>query len=163
MSPVPSEPKVKATVPVPLPIVVLPVPVVFKFNGVPTKDKVAAVEDIVPAPAKVIAVAECVIVSIEDTPVKAPPVVTFKPVDVKAKLPVALPIEIAVALVVPKFKPAAESMVKAPALVDQVEAAPEVRVKAAPVAVDMLKVPAPPPNVSFIVKLLLFKLIDYHP
>src|SRR3989338_2056023 len=48
-----------------------------------------------PAPAKVKAVAEVAMVSIEATPVKAPPVVTFNPpADVKANVPVALPITI---------------------------------------------------------------------
>lgn len=52
----------------------------------------APVELMVPAPAKVRAVALVAIVSIEATPVKAPPVVTFRPPDeVKANVPVALP------------------------------------------------------------------------
>ena len=44
----------------------------------------------------------------------------------------AFPIETEVAFVVPKFKAAAESTVKAPAVVDHVEAAPPVKVKAPP-------------------------------
>jgi hypothetical protein len=53
----------------------------------------APVEVIVPAPAKPKAVAEVEMVSIEATPVNAPPVVTFSPpLDVNWKVPVALPI-----------------------------------------------------------------------
>jgi hypothetical protein len=51
------------------------------------------VEEIVPAPAKVRAVAEVAIVSIDTTPVSAPPVVTFNPpLDARENVPVALPI-----------------------------------------------------------------------
>lgn len=50
------------------------------------------VEEIVPAPAKVKAVAEVAIVSIEATPVRAPPVVTFNPpLEASANVPVELP------------------------------------------------------------------------
>jgi len=118
--------------------------------------------EIVPTPGKVKPVAEVVIVSIEATPVKAPPIVTFKPpLDVKAKVLPALPMATAFVPAVPKFKPAGvvvpELIVKAPAVVDQVEAAPAVKVKAAPL-VDILK--TPPPVRSFIVKLLPAKLIE---
>lgn len=60
---------------------------------------------------------------------------------------------------VPQVAAAAEVIVKAPELVDQVEAAPAVKVKAAPL-VDIFKMPAPPPTKSFIVKLLLAKLME---
>jgi len=48
-------------------------------------------DDIVPAPAKPKAVSETEIVSIEVTPVNAPPVVTLRPVDVNSNVPVAFP------------------------------------------------------------------------
>ena len=52
----------------------------------------APVEEIVPAPAKVRAVAEVAMVSRLATPVRAPPVVTLRPPEeVRAKVPVALP------------------------------------------------------------------------
>ena len=51
------------------------------------------VEESVPAPAKSMAVAEKSMVSILATPVKAPPVVTLRPpFEVRANVPVALPI-----------------------------------------------------------------------
>ena len=51
------------------------------------------VDEIVPAPAKVKPVAVTAIVSIEATPVKAPPVVTLSPpFEANANVPVALPI-----------------------------------------------------------------------
>lgn len=85
-------------VPVPILIVfeLLPVP---RFNApVVPESRVRAeevVEAIVPAPAKVKLVAEVAIVSIEATPVKAPPVVTFSPAfEVNAKVPVAFPIAV---------------------------------------------------------------------
>lgn len=57
--------------------------------------KAVVVAPKVPVPAKVMAVAEVAMVSIEATPVKAPPVVTFKPpFEVKAKVPVALPMAV---------------------------------------------------------------------
>lgn len=53
------------------------------------------VEEIVPAPAKVRLVAFTAMVSIEATPVKAPAVETFSPpFEVKAKVPVELPIAV---------------------------------------------------------------------
>lgn len=56
----------------------------------------APVEETVPAPANVKAVALVLIVSSEATPVKAPPVVTFRPPDeVNWNVPVALPIVVA--------------------------------------------------------------------
>jgi len=63
-------------------------------------------DEIVPAPAKPIAVADTDIVSIEATPVNAPVVETFKPVDVNSNVPVALPIVV--------FDPAAEESVVSP-------------------------------------------------
>ena len=68
---------------------------------------VAAVEtDIVGAvEVNVMAVLDVVIVSIDATPVSAPPVVTFKPPDeVRAKVPVELPMATAPVLVVANFK-----------------------------------------------------------
>ncbi len=57
------------------------------------KDKaVPAPEVMAPEPAKPKLVAEVEMVSNEATPVKAPPVETFKPVELRAKVPVALPI-----------------------------------------------------------------------
>ena len=53
------------------------------------------VADKVPPLAKVKAVAETAMVSMDATPVKAPPVVTFSPpLLVKAKVPVALPMAV---------------------------------------------------------------------
>jgi len=73
------------------PVPKLTVPVVPESKVIPE----VVVEDIVPAPAKVNAVALVVIVSIEATPVKAPAVVTFRPpLDVKAKVPEELPIAV---------------------------------------------------------------------
>ena len=85
-------------VPVPMFIVfaLFPVPK-FTVPVVP-ESKVKAdvvVDDIVPVPAKVKAVAEVPMVSIDATPVNAPPVVTFSPPeDVKAKVPVPFPIAV---------------------------------------------------------------------
>jgi len=63
------------------------------------------VELMVPAPAKVRAVALVAMVSKEATPVKAPPVVTFKPpLLVKAKLPVELPTTTLPVLVVARLR-----------------------------------------------------------
>ncbi len=60
----------------------------FKVKGLEPPD------DIVPAPAKPSAVSDTDIVSIEATPVKAPPVVTLSPVDVNEKVPDALPMAV---------------------------------------------------------------------
>ena len=69
------------------------------------KLKAAAVVSTVPAPANVNAVAVVPMVSIEATPVKAPPVVTFNPpLEVKAKVPVELPMATLPVLVVARFK-----------------------------------------------------------
>ena len=82
--------------PVPMAIVLALFPVPKLTLPVAPESNVIAetvVEEIVPAPAKVKAVAETEIVSIEATPVKAPPVVTFNPpFEVTAKVPVGLPI-----------------------------------------------------------------------
>lgn len=55
-------------------------------------------------PAKVNAVADVAIVSIEVTPVKAPAVETFKPLEVKANVPVALPTAVLPVEAVFRFK-----------------------------------------------------------
>ena len=85
-------------VPVPKLIVLALFPVPrFTVPVVPesTVKAVTVVDEIVPAPANVRLVAFTPIVSIEATPVSAPPVVTFNPpFEVKAKVPVALPIEV---------------------------------------------------------------------
>ncbi len=96
---IPAEPELMFTALAP---VVFPMVTVLALAPVPTltapvvpESRVKAevvVEAIVPAPANVRAVAETAIVSIEATPVNAPPVVTFKPpLEVKAKVPVPLP------------------------------------------------------------------------
>lgn len=73
------------------PVAKLTIPVVPESRVIAEE----VVEDIVPAPAKVIAVAEVEMVSIEATPVNAPAVVTFKPPEeVKEKVPVALPMAV---------------------------------------------------------------------
>jgi len=81
---------------VPILIVLPEVPVPILTVPVVPESKVMAevvVDLIVPSAAKVKAVAEVVIVSIEATPVKAPPVVTFNPpLEAIASVPVALPI-----------------------------------------------------------------------
>jgi len=51
-------------------------------------------DEIVPAPAKPKAVAETDIVSIESTPVRSPPVVTLRPVEESANVPVAFPMAV---------------------------------------------------------------------
>lgn len=90
--------RVFPAVPVPRLIVLALLPVPKLTVPVVPESRVIAevvVEEIVPAPANVNPVAETVIVSIEATPVNAPPVVTFSPpFEVKAKVPVALPIAV---------------------------------------------------------------------
>jgi hypothetical protein len=56
--------------------------------------RVLPVEETVPAPANVIDVASNAMVSMLSTPVKAPAEVTLRPVDVREKSPVALPITV---------------------------------------------------------------------
>lgn len=83
----------------------VPILIVLAFAPVPTFTVPVVPESIVmafvvfdvidPAPAKDSVVAVTPIVSIEATPVKAPPVVTFNPPeDVRAKVPVAFPIAV---------------------------------------------------------------------
>jgi hypothetical protein len=119
MSPVPNG--AKAIDPVPERMLTAEAPVVFPivtvlaFDPVPKftlpvvpLSKVIAdevVEVIVPAPAKVRAVAEVAIVSIEATPVSAPPVVTLRPpVLVRANVPLELPIATLPVFVVPRLR-----------------------------------------------------------
>lgn len=85
--------------PTPPPIRMLPVEVLFKFKAPvapPSRFMALAPVDVTePAAAKVKAVAEIPTVSMEATPVNAPPVVTFSPpLDVKAKVPVELPMAV---------------------------------------------------------------------
>jgi hypothetical protein len=96
--------KAKAVAPVKLPTVTFlafdPVPKLT--SPVDPESRVKAelvVLEIVPAPAKVKAVAEVEIVSIEATPVKAPPLETFKPVEAIVKLSLAEPKAIVSAVV----------------------------------------------------------------
>jgi len=67
--------------------VIVPLPVLRARSEV-------APELIVPAPAKVRDVALTAIVSIEETPVNAPDVLTFNPFDVNANVPVELPMAV---------------------------------------------------------------------
>jgi hypothetical protein len=115
-----------------LPVPKLTVPVVPESSVIAEE----VVEEIVPAPANVIAVADTAIVSIEATPVKAPPVVTFNPpLLVKAKVPVALPIAVLPVEEVFKFKVGAviaavpEARVRVKPVKPVEEIAPEVEVK----------------------------------
>jgi len=89
-------------VPVPMLIVLALLPVPRFTAPVVPESRLRALEVvvlIVPAAAKVTSVAENNIVSMEATPVRAPPVVTLSPpLEVRAKVPVALPI---VTLLVP--------------------------------------------------------------
>jgi hypothetical protein len=82
-------------VPVPMLTVLALLPVPRLTAPVVPESRVIAlvpVESSEPAPANVIVVAVKPMVSIDATPVKAPPVVTFNPpLDVSAKVPVALP------------------------------------------------------------------------
>ena len=102
----------------------------------------APVEEIVPAPAKVKAVAEVAIVSREATPVRVPPVVTFRPPDeVRAKVPVALPmatVPVPVVAMVTAEAPAVARLV-AP-LLDRVVKAPVEGVEA-PMVVELIVPP----------------------
>ena len=114
----------------PPPIRISPVEVPFRFSAPDAPPSIfialAPVEVTVPAPAKESAVAVTPIVSIDETPVSAPPVVTFKPpLDVRENVPVPLPIVVfpvpvvaiftLLAPEVPKFvSPVEDSVVKAP-------------------------------------------------
>ena len=114
----------------PPPMRISPVEIPFKFNAPEAPPStfiaLAPVEVTVPAPANVNAVAETPTVSIDTIPVNAPLVVTFSPpLDVKANVPVAFPIEVfpvpvvamltLLAPLVPKFvNPVEDKVVKAP-------------------------------------------------
>ncbi len=127
--------------------------------------RAVVVAPIVPVPAKVKAVAEVAIVSIEVTPVSAPPVETFKPLEVKAKVPVALPIEVFPVEEVFRFRVGAvnaavpEESVYVSAVRPVAEIEPEVAVKSiAPVDIvnpsEAVKVPSefivPPAEVEML-------------
>jgi len=90
-----------SSVALPIVIVLAATPVPISTDPVVPESKVKfelVVVEILPAPAKVSPVAEVVIVSIEDTPVKAPPEVTFNPDEFIEKVSsVALPIVIVLA------------------------------------------------------------------
>ena len=118
--------------PDPPPIKISPVDDPLRFSAPVAPPSIfiafAPVEVTVPVPAKDIAVAVTPIVSIEETPVSAPPVLTFSPpLDVRKNVPVAFPIAVfpvpvvaiftLLAPVVPKFvRPFEDSVVKAPVL-----------------------------------------------
>lgn len=84
--------------PEPPPIRISPVEVLLRFKtpeAPPSKlSAFAPVEETAPAPAKVKAVAEVAIVSIEATPVSAPAVETFSPVELIEKVSKVSPMAI---------------------------------------------------------------------
>ena len=86
-----------SSVPLPMVMVFAATPVPINTDPVEPESTVIeddVVEEIVPAPAKVRAVADEAIVSIDATPVKAPPVVRFKPVEAKERASSVSPIVI---------------------------------------------------------------------
>jgi hypothetical protein len=104
-----------------LPVPTLTVPVVPESSvAVPVVPEirlklVVAPEVIEPTPAKPKAVAEVEIVSIDETPVSAPPVETFSPVEVKANVAVPLPIATFPDVVAKVVLPVEVSVVNEPA------------------------------------------------
>lgn len=106
------EPPAKFTSPVPEPAILTPpveTPPILIAPVVPASRLIAVaaveIEMVGAVEVNVKAVELVVMVSMEATPVRAPPVVTFKPpVEVRAKVPEALPIAVLPVLAVFKFK-----------------------------------------------------------
>ena len=87
LTPVSPVPRLMVSASVSVPMLMVPVEPELRVRAL------VVVDSMVPAPAKVMVVAETAMVSILATPVKIPPVVTLRPpFEVKAKVPVALPI-----------------------------------------------------------------------